>query len=285
MRPFEIDEDDFKPPEKTPSVATTQGTTSEPSGGGAPASKPWLDSSAFEKDRNLIDEDRDTQPLNEPTPTSETTQDPSPKLPEPLSERSLNSNCNSPSRTVSTAPAPSDHPNSKPSNTIDNTITDLLAKTKSSAQQPPSDPEPRKRGGKRILGRVTSNLSTNSTTFSRATSVDSTATHGNPVEYPAPPGSTTSNQPTLSEKDKTANEKIEMLMNGDKFVGKDVDSQPPPTQLQYEDPDSTEAREMVMARMKGEKAQRKGLKEKAVTIGDFVEKKKVTRRGRVAGLR
>jgi DNA replication regulator DPB11 len=64
-----------------------------------------------------------------------------------------------------------------------------------------------------------------------------------------------------------------------------VDSQPPATQLQYEDPDSTEAREMVMTRMMGEKAPPKtGLKEKAVTVGDFMDKSRTTRRnGRERG--
>jgi DNA replication regulator DPB11 len=65
---------------------------------------------------------------------------------------------------------------------------------------------------------------------------------------------------------------------------KDVDSQPPSTQLQYEDPDSTEAREMVMARMMGKVPPKTGLKEKAVTIGDFMDKSRTTRRnGRERG--
>lgn len=125
---------------------------------------------------------------------------------------------------------------------------------------------------------MTSNISTGSTGRSRATSVDSTATHGHPVEYP----------PYRSgnlELDQTANEQIELFMHVGGNVEKDVDSQPPSTQLQYEDPDSTEAREMLMARMMGEKVQpKKGMKEKAVTVGDFMDKSRMTRRtGRERG--
>jgi DNA replication regulator DPB11 len=71
-----------------------------------------------------------------------------------------------------------------------------------------------------------------------------------------------------------------MLINGDRNINKDIDSQPPATQLEYDDPDSTEARNMLMARMMGEKLDtgRKAIKEKAVTVGDFVEKPRTTRR-------
>ena len=87
--------------------------------------------------------------------------------------------------------------------------------------------------------------------------------------------------------EQTANEQIELLLHGNGHVNKDVDSQPPSTQLQYEDPDSTEAREIVMARMMGETVQPKksGLKEKAVTVGDFVDKSRTTRRTGRGGLR
>ncbi len=63
-----------------------------------------------------------------------------------------------------------------------------------------------------------------------------------------------------------------MLVNGDRHSPKDLESQPSSTQLQYDDPDSTTAREMVMARMKGEKIdpKRMGMKEKTATISDFV---------------
>lgn len=68
-----------------------------------------------------------------------------------------------------------------------------------------------------------------------------------------------------------------MLLNGDKPT-EAADSQPPATQLQYEDTESNEAREVLMAKMRGQKVERKGLKEKTVTLGDYVEQPRATRR-------
>jgi DNA replication regulator DPB11 len=231
-----------------------------------------LDNIAFTSDETVVKEEHNTLPNGSLADTSNTaTQEQSYKS-EPLSERSINS----PTRTVSTAPATSDHPSFRPQEDMSSAISNLLAKTKTAAVNPAQNEasEGRKRGANRILGRVTSNISTGSTCRSRATSVDSTATNGHPVEYPTyhlgNPGS-----------DQTANEKIELLMHGGGHVEKDVDSQPPSTQLQYEDPDSTEAREMVMARMMGEKVQpKKGMKEKAVTVGDFMDKSRSNQRTR-----
>jgi len=184
---------------------------------------------------------------------------------EPLSER----NQNSPSKTVSTAPAPSNHPAPRELNEdMSNAISNLLAKTKTTVQPILNDVEGRKRSTNRILGRVTSNVSTASTNHSRATSVDSTATHGHPVEYPS--------------NNNSANTQMEMLINGDKNTHKSGDSQPPLTQLNYEDPESEAVTERVMARMLGQNAppKRKGVKEKTVTIGDFEPRTRATRQGR-----
>lgn len=101
---------------------------------------------------------------------------------EPLSE--INSNaCAS---AVSTAPAPTNHPAAPPREEIHNALSSLLAKTKTSVKpaEETDATEGRRRGANRILGRATSNISTASTSFSRASSVDSTATHGRPVQYP-----------------------------------------------------------------------------------------------------
>lgn len=68
-----------------------------------------------------------------------------------------------------------------------------------------------------------------------------------------------------------------MLLNGDKPT-EDVDSQPPATQLQYEDTESNEAREVLMAKMRGEKLERRGMKEKAVTLADYADQPRNTRR-------
>ncbi|KAK6581471.1 hypothetical protein PZA11_006162 [Diplocarpon coronariae] len=177
-------------------------------------------------------------------------------------------NGNSPARSSRT-PAPSDLPAPPQQEDMSNAISNLLARAKGSTQDAP---EIRKRG--RILGRVTSNISTGSTNRSRATSVDSTATHGCPVEYP----------PQI-QNDQTANERIQMLLNGDR-PPEGVGSQPPATQLQYEDPDSTEAREIVMAKMRGEKVQkRSGMREKTITLGDIAEQPRATRRAAARGLR
>ncbi|KAG4435803.1 hypothetical protein IFR05_008724 [Cadophora sp. M221] len=166
---------------------------------------------------------------------------------------------NSPTRTVSTAPAPSNHPGPRHEEGLTSAISSLLAKAKTAPSH--NVPELRKRG--RIIGRVPSNMSTGSNR-SRDTSVDSTATHGHPVEYPP-------------YNDSTPNDRIQMLLNGDKPT-EAVDSQPPATQLQYEDTESNEAREVLMAKMRGQKVERKGLKEKTVTLGDYVEQPRPTRR-------
>jgi DNA replication regulator DPB11 len=229
-----------------------------------------LDDTAFDSDEPTIKDEDDTQSNGSLADTTGSA--PLEQLCKsgPLSER----NINSPTRNVSTIPAPSDHSQSKPQEDITNAISDLLAKTKTAAANPAQiDPsEGRKRGPGRILGRVTSNMSTGSGR-SRATSVDSTATHGHPVQYPP-------YDPRNSGSEHTANEQIDLLLHGNGHLNQNVDSQPPSTQLQYEDPDSTEAREMVMARMMGQKVQPKkaGLKEKVVTVGDFRDKPRTTRR-------
>jgi DNA replication regulator DPB11 len=209
-----------------------------------------LDNTAFITDdpAPAIKSEHDSQNLQ--PQASNSTSDLSYKS-EPLSEI----NTNSPTRTVATVPAPSDHPNPRPpKEDISNAISDLLAKTKSTAQPVQNDvSEGRKRG--RILGRAASNVSISgtSTPFSRATSVDSTATHGNPVEYPA----SHSNPSNDASKDrKSANARIEkekierFLAEGNGVAEDDI---PPSTQLQYEDPESREYKERIMARLMGEK--------------------------------
>lgn len=142
-----------------------------------------------------------------------------------------------------------------PSEDITNAISSLLAKTRSTSNNQSLDrTETRKR--QRILGRVTSNNSNQS----RATSVDSTATHGHPVQW------------ISNSSDQTANERIEMLLNGDRTLMTNNDENNlPSTQLQYEDPDSTVARELIMARMRGEVVDVEKLKvlKKKETVGIF----------------
>ncbi|POS84026.1 hypothetical protein EPUL_005711, partial [Erysiphe pulchra] len=124
----------------------------------------------------------------------------------------------------------------RPSEDITHAISSLLAKSKgTTSNQSLERTETRKRS--RILGRVTSNTSIQS----HATSVDSTATHGDPVQW------------LSNSSDQTANERIEMLLNGDRAWMPNIEiNNLPSTQLEYEDPDSTVAREVIMARMRGE---------------------------------
>ncbi|KUJ22125.1 uncharacterized protein LY89DRAFT_715108 [Mollisia scopiformis] len=224
----------------------------EPDKATRPARTSELDTTAFQKEVPSVKDEQVSQVLSFGQTSS--TEDIPIKAP-PLSERSINS----PTRTTSTASAPSEPPPpSRPSEEISNAISCLLAKSKSAAAPAHTDPsEGRRRGGNRILGRVTSNVSTASANRSRATSVDSTASHGHPVQYPS----------YLAGK--TANDHIDMLVNGDRQRLENLDSQPSSTQVQYDDPESTTAREIVMARMNGEKIEpkRAGLKEKAATIG------------------
>jgi len=241
----------------------------------------WDAEAAFVPDEPAAKEETDSHAL-QPAANASDSSDLTTKT-EPLSEISHNS----PSRTVSTAPAPSDHPGPRThGEDISSAVSSLLARTKTAAKIPEQAEEGRKRGGNRILGRVTSNLSTASTPFSRASSVDSTATHGNPVEYPTQsnPGKLGSGQAGAERKS------IEPFMNAenDRTIDNNVDSQPPATQLQYDDPESKEYKERVMARMLGEKVdtKRAGLtKEKTLTLGDIQNTmaKSRTRRGTVRG--
>ncbi|PBP25377.1 BRCT domain-containing protein [Diplocarpon rosae] len=210
----------------------------------------------------LLEAENETHEFHSvPEVPTEISQDP--EKTKPLGEN----NGNSPTRSSRT-PAPSEVPAPLHQEEMSNVISNLLAKAKAPMQDAP---ETRKRG--RILGRVASNLSTGSTNRSRATSVDPTAPHGCPV-----------GSPPHGKNDQTANERIQMLLNGDR-PPEDVDFQPPATQLQYEDPDSTEAREIVMAKMRGEKVQkRSGIREKTITLGDIAEQPRPTRRA-ARGLR
>lgn len=76
-----------------------------------------------------------------------------------------------------------------------------------------------------------------------------------------------------------------MLINDRAQRAENVESQPSNTQVQYEDPESTTARELVMARMTGKvlDPKRIGVKERAPTIGEF-ESRNTRRSGRGAGV-
>ncbi|KAG0648993.1 S-M checkpoint control rad4 [Hyphodiscus hymeniophilus] len=252
-----------------------------------------LDNTAFISDEPAPAIESEAESQNKPeAEASNSTSDLSYKS-EPLSEI----NANSPTRTVSTAPAPSNHPNSRPKEDISNAISDLLAMTKTTAQPTHSDvPEARRRG--RILGRAASNVSItgSSTPFSRATSVDSTATHGNPVEYPAhgkPSIANLANEASTdthkSAQARIEKERIEKFLAEGNGIEEENESQPPSsTQLLYDDPESREYKERIMARMLGEKVDEAGIqgrrKMRVATIsGGETGERSVRKRGRPPG--
>jgi DNA replication regulator DPB11 len=186
---------------------------------------------------------------------------------EPLSEINNNA-CAS---AVSTAPAPTNHPAPPPREEIHNALSSLLAKTKTSVKpaEETDATEGRRRGANRILGRATSNISTASTSFSRASSVDSTATHGRPVQYPP-----YSNNSAHTEASEAANEQVRKFANASDDRNREATNSPPPaTQLQYDDPESKEYQEKAMAKMMGEnfdngEGRKTRVKEKSITLGD-----------------
>lgn len=125
-----------------------------------------------------------------------------------------------------------------PQQEINNVITSIISKRPSSATS--SDPNDKKRSG-RIFGRAASNMSAGSR--GRESSVDSTASHGNPVHWPEHPQFNTG--------------------GWDEGV-------PPQTQMKWVEDEGAEIKERVVARMMGEKVERKGMiKERAVTLGDI----------------
>jgi len=220
-----------------------------------------LDDTAFLEDpiltsETLVKQEQDSDPSTIP----EALLHRSSKI-EPLSEINLN---------ASTKPASTGDGSTAPTSEDRNStaITDLLAKAKRHSNE-----GGQKRPRKQIIGRVMSNVSTASTGHSRATSIDSTATHGNPVEYP---------RASINEKPAVVDDEYEdfMSLRGSRRALEYEDNQPPLTQLQYEDPESKEHRNKVMAIMEGKEIDptRSGLtKEKSRTIGDLVEEKPKTR--------
>ena len=251
------------------------------------------DNKAFIIDQpvSAIKSEHISQDLLLPAQDSNSTSDLSCKC-EPLSEI----NANSPTRTVSTATAPSGHPNPRPpKKDISNAISDLLAKTKPIPQLGHNEAlEGRRRG--RILGRAASNVSVSgtSTSLSRATSVDSTATHGNPVDYPGAsqsfsnPNNNASKDTCQSAKARMEQERIKkFLAEGNDLEDNNV-SAPSSTQLQYEDPESRDFKERIMAKLMGGKIDEAGIRGRnqmrvaTIAAGGFGERT-VRSRGRPPG--
>jgi DNA replication regulator DPB11 len=170
----------------------------------------------------------------------------------------------------------------EPQETIGNAITSLLAKSKPSVAQAQDPSEQadgqeavrKKRAPTRIFGRAASNVSAVST-FSRASSVDSTGSSGQAVARPrlkSLSGEQQRNSSSLPGSKAQPNHNILMLMNGlaedGANSGPDDESQPSMTQMQYDDPESTEYKERVIARVTGSTIERKA-KERAPTIASL----------------
>lgn len=195
-------------------------------------------------------------PTNNPTSETEVL---------PLVEIDVN-----PARQSSASEASSPRPHSIPqeeTQAISNTaISELLARTKK-----PATEGVQRRPRKQIIGRVPSNVSV-------ASSVDSTATHGNPVEYPKTPHAGIERLPSIDDHNEY-DDFMEPESNRGRKTNTNDDTQPPPTQLQYEDPESIEYRARAIAMMEGKDVdaapgqKRKGMKERSKTIGDLVEEK------------
>ncbi|KAH8599974.1 BRCT domain-containing protein [Bisporella sp. PMI_857] len=232
-----------------------------------------LDTSTFTADKQArTKQEEPAQNKNTPTGNTSDLTDRGSKTPtQPLSEI----NPNSTAKIVSRALAPSNNlvPQEQEDPDISFNISSLLAKTKKSVQPAQSEaPEARKRGAKKILGRVTSNLSSASAPFSRASSVESTTT-GRPAEILTESGKAGSGYSALEQLPK----ELFLDAGNDRLVQQDIDSQPPATQLVYDDPGSDAYKDRIQARMNGQTVdvRRKLTKQKAITLGDISDANKV----------
>ncbi|RDW94655.1 hypothetical protein BP5796_00418 [Coleophoma crateriformis] len=230
-----------------------------------PSKRSVLDTSAFADDSSKIRNYESAQAVLPPDSLPVEVEDskasyPSPRI-EPLSEI----NPNSPTKSHAVIP---EALKALPKEDILNAVSSLLAKTKTASAQVESTESTKRPRQGRILGRAASNMSSGSTPFSRASSVDSTATHGNCVEYPKTGSGANMHDPSSIDR---------LLSGGREIVGQhDEESQPPATQLQYVDDESEASKQRVMALMHGEKVdnqsnRRSALREKTVTVGDIAD--------------
>lgn len=226
-----------------------------------------LDESAFaplKTESFPIKDEQDSIPLPiHLEPESSELTPPPPSKPSPLSEIPLNSHSTNPTPTTNSH-SPS-IPGISEEKSID--ISSLLAKTKrpscssiSISNGLGTSTDPTKRPRKAIIGRALSNVST----ASLASSVDSTATTGPAVIYPAP----------------ETQDEINAFMNLQGDRGKAVQELPPATQLGYMDKEGEEYRVMVQGIMEGKEKEaiekemretekvKRGLQRNG-TIGDF----------------
>ncbi|KFY23511.1 hypothetical protein V493_05815, partial [Pseudogymnoascus sp. VKM F-4281 (FW-2241)] len=199
----------------------------------------------------------------EPTPPTQPPIDHNPEsAPEPLTEISTNS----PRKSPVTQPKPSTTTSSTDSQEISSAITSLLAKSKNPPASGPSASvgtetaaqQRTARKPSRILGRAPSNISV----VSRASSVDSTASGGQAVHWPAGKRKALSKGDSLgslagglmeAEEEERAEEQMPMTQ-----------------QLLYEDEEGERHKAQMIARMEGKKPERIE-KARAVTVGSLNE--------------
>jgi DNA replication regulator DPB11 len=199
----------------------------------------------------------------------------SPTRIQPLAEISSNSprKPQSPSKVVKQVERPVPPP-AIPQHAISTAMTSLLAKSKTvvshanehEEQTEAQEGTRKKRAPSRILGRAASNASAAS-----ASSVDSTASTGQAVVWPSNksrPGDRRSSSSLRANLQQDAS--LLALTKDLEAEGKDnkEDSQPPQTQMHYEDLESIEYQAKLLARINGEKVVRKE-KERVATIASL----------------
>lgn len=229
-----------------------------------PAEASKLDPTAFQDDIPVkIKVEESVAPPTSPTPI------------QPLAEISSNSprKPHSPFK-VARPVEPAIPPPSIPQHAISTAMTSLLAKSKTAvshandhaAQTEAQEGTRKKRAPSRILGRAASNVSAAS-----ASSVDSTASTGQAVVWPSNKSGSGDRRSSSSLRTNVQQDASLLALTKDlEAEGMDYkeDSQPPQTQMHYEDLESIEYQAKLLARIKGEKVVRKE-KERVATIASL----------------
>jgi DNA replication regulator DPB11 len=200
---------------------------------GRPAALPGIDGSAFEEVATLLVKTEEASPKRSSSSSTGHA--------EPLLERS----CNSPHKPSLSPPKTATHTAKIPQEAMQVALNSLLAKSKDAISHHDREDDVASVEGRikarpksRILGRAVSNASVGgSDGYSRASSVDSTATTGQAVVWPTKSGKQRDPSCTTSETND--------------------DSQPSTQKLQYEDTEGSDYKLQVMAKMTGSKLEKK----------------------------
>lgn len=262
----EIEHDEF---ESLQDLPFSKSTTSE--GTSRPTTVVSRDTTAFDNDDDDDDEPTEAvggflipkKAIEQPTEPTPPTQSPidhnAESPPEPLTKISPNS----PRKSPVSQPKLSATTTSTDSQEISSAITSLLAKSKNPTNSGTSASggtetaaQRTARKPSRILGRAPSNISV----VSRASSVDSTASGGQAVHWPA------GKRKPLAKVDSLGSLAAGLMEEEEK-----TEEQPPMTQqLLYEDEEGERHKAQMIARMEGKKPERIE-KARAVTVGSLDE--------------